>query len=176
MPTPVKYFIAVLRGTLPLDVIQPILESHFGPVDFVSKDYPFDQTNYYESEMGQGLVRSLITFTTLRSPEELASLKVLTNQMEQGHFCTPEKQRTANLDVGYLDHNKIVLASVKGLGQKIYLSQGVYADMVARYKNGRYQPFEWSFPDFKDGRYDAEWTVIRKRYLEQLKEQNLPHS
>ncbi|HMO34611.1 MAG TPA: DUF4416 family protein, partial [Gemmatales bacterium] len=78
-------------------------------------------------------------------------------------------RRNANLDVGYLDHNKIVLASMKGLGQKIYLGHGVYADMVARYKHGRYQPFEWSFPDFKDGRYDLDWLAIRQKYLEQLK-------
>ncbi len=175
-PVPVKYFIAVLRGTHAMADIEAVLQSHIGTIDFNSNDYPFDQTNYYEAEMGQGLARRLVTFTVLRSPEELAPLKILTNQLEQEHFSTASKQRTANLDIGYLDHNKLILASMKGLGQKIYLSQGVYADMVARYKSGRYQPFEWSFPDFKDGRYDAEWASIRKRYLQQLKELNLPHN
>jgi hypothetical protein len=169
MVTPVKYFIAILRGSLPIEHIRPILEQHLGPIDYTSKDYSFDQTNYYEAEMGQHLVRTLVTFQLLRSPEELAGLKLLTNTLEQEHFATSEKKRMANLDVGYLDHNKIVLASIKGLGQKIYLSQGVYADMVARYKHGRYLPFEWSFPDFKDGRYDADWTIIRKTYMNQLK-------
>jgi hypothetical protein len=74
-----------------------------------------------------------------------------------------------NLDSGYLDHNKIVLASAKGLGQKIDIAQGIYADLVARYRQGHYQPFEWSFPDFKDGRYDSELAEIRRRYLQQLR-------
>jgi hypothetical protein len=63
-----------------------------------------------------------------------------------------------------------VLASVKAAGQKIYLAAGIYADLVARYAQGRYQPFAWTFPDFKDGRYDAELETLRSRYLEQIKE------
>jgi hypothetical protein len=77
--------------------------------------------------------------------------------------------RIVNLDAGYLDHNKILLASAKEAGQKVYLDKGIYADLAGRYKDGRYQPFEWSFPDFRDGRYDKELLTMRKRYMAQLK-------
>ena len=73
-----------------------------------------------------------------------------------------------NLDAGYLDHNKIVLASFKGAGQKIYLGNGVWADFIARYSKGRYHPFDWTFPDFKDGRYDLELSQIRAIYRKQI--------
>ena len=77
--------------------------------------------------------------------------------------------RTVNCDAGYLDHNKVVLASAKEAGQKVYLDKGIYADLAGRYKNGAYRPFEWSFPDFKDGRYDKELLAIRALYLKQLR-------
>lgn len=72
----------------------------------------------------------------------------------------------------HADGNKIVLASFKYAGQKIHLGDGVYAGMVARYKHGCYQPFEWTFPDFCDGRYDDELAVVRRTYLQQLRELN----
>ena len=59
---------------------------------------------------------------------------------------------------------------MKGAGQKIYLSNGIYADLVARYAQGLYQPFAWTFPDFKDGRYDVELGQLRALYLHQIKE------
>lgn len=172
-PVPVKFFVALLRGLTPPARILEILEKAWGPVEYQSQLYPFDQTDYYRDEMGDNLQRQLIAFAELRSPEELASAKVRCIEIEQ--TLSTHGKRTANLDIGYLDHNKIVLASVKGLGQKIYLSQGIYADLVARYGHGRYQPFEWTFPDFKAGRYDADLAVIRQTYLEQLKQQRQSH-
>lgn len=172
-PAPVKFFVALLQGLTPPARIIEILEEVWGPVDYQSQPYPFDQTDYYREEMGVDLQRQLISFAKLRSPEELAAAKVRCNEIEE--TMSSAGKRTVNLDIGYLDHNKIVLASVKGLGQKIYLSQGIYADLVARYGHGRYQPFEWTFPDFKDGRYDFDLAHIRQRYLEQLKHARQPH-
>lgn len=166
-PTPVKYFIALLTGLPASERPLSVLEAEWGPIDYCSIDYPFDQTSYYEAEMGPQLQRQLITFATLRSPENLVAAKLRCNVLEESY--SQAGKRLINLDIGYLDHNKIVLASAKGLGQKIYLSQGIYADQVARYKHGRYQPFEWTFPDFKEGRYDTDLALIRQCYMRQLK-------
>ena len=74
-----------------------------------------------------------------------------------------------NLDPGYLDHNKILLASAKEEGQKVYLGDGIYADLMGRYSGGRYQPFDWTFPDFRDGRYDDELGEVRRQFLAHLR-------
>ncbi len=164
---PVKYFVALLWGNAAvLPAAFQALEQRWGPIDYQGNDHPFG-TDYYEPEMGPALQRRLVTFAQLRSPEELPAAKLRCNDLES-RLAGPSGRRV-NLDVGYLDHNKIVLASAKGLGQKLYLSQGIYADLVARYSHGRYQPFEWTFPDFKDGRYDAELAEIRRTYLDQLR-------
>jgi hypothetical protein len=41
--------------------------------------------------------------------------------------------------------------------------------MILRYRDGKYRPFEWTFPDFRDGRYDLELNAIRRIYMAQLK-------
>jgi hypothetical protein len=167
-PEPVKYFVAILwadEDALPQAYER--LAAQWGVIDFTGMDRLFDLTDYYEAEMGSNLFRRLISFETLRSPAELASAKRMCIDLEAD--LRGAQGRCVNLDIGYLDHNKIVLASVKAAGQKIYLSDGVYADLVARYADGRYQPFAWTFPDIKDGRYDAELAVLRGHYLDQIK-------
>lgn len=166
----VKLFVAILyRDAKPLDNALERLKFSWGEVDFVSEPYPFDLTNYYEPEMGSTLSRRLVSLKTLVSPEFLPEQKLFTNQIEDD--LAIDGKRTVNLDVGYLDHNKVVLASLKGAGQKIYLRLGVYADLAARYKSGTYQPFEWSFPDFKDSRYGRDLLTMRELFLAQRKRQ-----
>jgi hypothetical protein len=165
---PVKLLVAILwseEETL-RNAIRD-LERAWGRIDFAGDDHSFDCTDYYEEEMGTALRRRLVSFLELVSPDILVSAKHACNKMED-KWAGP-KGRLINLDIGYLDHNKIVLASFKGAGQKIYLQKGVWADLVARFRSGRYSPFEWTFPDFRDGRFDQELLEIRRLYLRQRK-------
>jgi hypothetical protein len=166
-PEPVKYFVAVLWADDALAEAKGPLSACLGGIDFEGPDRPFDRTDYYEQEMGPALMRRLVAFEPLRGPDELAAAKLACIAVEDA-LAGPAGRRV-NLDVGYLDHNKIVLASVKAAGQKIYLRDGIYADLVGRYEKGRYQPFAWTFPDFKDGRYDEELAALREKYLQQRK-------
>ncbi len=167
-PFPVKYFIAIMfHSPNVLKTTCEILITKWGSIDYTGEDHLFDVTNYYEPEMGTPLLRRLISFENLMCPTVLIDMKLACNHIE--NELAINGKRTVNLDAGYLDHNKVLLASAKEAGQKVYLDKGIYADLSGRYKNGKYQPFEWSFPDFKDGRYDKELLTIRQTYREQLK-------
>ncbi|MDA7979423.1 MAG: DUF4416 family protein [Pirellulales bacterium] len=176
---PVKLLVAVLmRREIAQDMsvwqelISKLVE-HWGECDTQGRDHAFDLTNYYEGEMGTDLVRRLLAFKRLFPPEQIGMAKHICNTMEDGFAATHAdgtRRRRFNLDIGYLDHAKLVLASMKVAGQKIYLGNGVYADPIARYEGGYYRPFPWSFPDFRDGRYGDELNAIRSTYLRQLRE------
>jgi len=169
LPEPVKLLVAVLWADAPpRDEAVGRLVAQWGTVDFTGPDRLFDMTDYYAPEMGAQLYRRLVTFANLIPPESIREAKLFCNALE-GDLAAAGRRRV-NLDVGYLDHNKLVLASAKNAGQKIHLGGGIYADLVGRYKAGRYQPFDWTFPDFEDGRYDPELSAIRQRYLEQRRQ------
>jgi hypothetical protein len=169
MPPLVKLFIAVLATPeVPPGYVAQLVSEVFGSVDFEGPQHPFDVTTYYEDEMGPGLTRSILGFTGPHYADILVGAKLACIELEKGSAI--EGKRMMNLDVGYLDHNKIVLASTKGAGQKLYLDSGIYADYVARYAHGAYNPFDWSFPDFKDGRYNKEFTTMRNSLLARQKD------
>jgi hypothetical protein len=167
-PDPVKLFVAILWADAgAMEAAVQLMQTQWGPIDFTGPDRPFDVTDYYVAEMGAHLKRRIVTFQHLFPLEAFVETKLICNKIEN-QLAAPSGRRV-NLDVGYLDHNKIVLASAKSAGQKMYLGIGIYGDLVGRYAHGRYQPFEWTFPDFKDGRYDPEFETIRRAYLEQLR-------
>ena len=166
---PVKQFVAVLWARP--DALEQALDrlvDVWGTIDYQGKDKPFDMTDYYQPEMGPHLHRRLVSFARLVAPESLVDAKLRCNQIDRE--LADDGRRRVNLDIGYLDHNKVVLGSVKYAGQKIHLGRGIYADMIARYRDGAYRPFQWTFPDFRDGRYDEDLLAMRRRYLQQLRE------
>jgi hypothetical protein len=157
----VKLFVAILGAPgVEQHAVVEALSREFGPLDYQGEPIPFDVTRYYEAEMSADLSRQLVSFTGPHYADSLPWAKLTCMRIEQ-EFAIAGRRRV-NLDAGYLDHNKVVLASTKEAGQKVYLTQGIYADLAARYSQGEYRPFEWSFPDFKDGRYTKDLLNIRR--------------
>lgn len=167
-PKPVKLITAILwNDEYALETALQKMISKWGQIDFQGITHPFSVTNYYEPEMGKNLKRRIISFLKLIPPENIRDIKILSNQIEIE--IKNRKGRSINLDVGFLDHNKVVLASAKYGGQKIHLGKGIYADMILRFKNGTFKPFEWTFMDFRNQQYDKELLAIKRIYLKQIK-------
>jgi hypothetical protein len=109
---PVKRFVAMLWSDPGRreNATERLLDA-WGAIDHAGADHPFDLTDYYRAEMGAGLQRRLLAFEVLMPPDSLAETKLQCNAWERE--LAEAGRRTINLDVGYLDHNKIVLASMK---------------------------------------------------------------
>ncbi len=166
---PVKLIIALLFvDAQRVRLAEQEMTTAFGPIDYISPHFAFETTNYYCDEMGAPITRGFYAFAQLISPEELAAIKLRTNAIE--HALAMNDKRTVNLDPGYLDTDKFVLASLKYHGYKIYLREGIWADMTLHYEKGRFTAMPWSFPDFKSGAYEKEFLRIREIYKKQLKE------
>ena len=166
-PQAVKYFIGALYSDADLlEQAISLCEQRIGKIDLRSEPFPFEVTSYYDHEMGDTISRIIFSFDILLSPGELARLKVMCNEIEDE--LRVGGSRKVNLDVGYLDFHKLVLASAKYNGQKIYLDQGVYADPTLYFEGGQFHAFENTFPDFKSNTYHAVFLKIRNTYKAQL--------
>jgi hypothetical protein len=140
-----------------------ILESHFGRTDLSSGLYPFDLSDYYEAEMGLGLTRQWFSFKVLRDASLLAEWKLICTDIEE-QYLDNRSRRTVNIDPGYLDYGKLVLASFKNAPDKIYMGKGVWAHTCLRYGHGRFTAPDHSFPDFIDGRFNDFMLEVRHGY------------
>ncbi len=167
---PVKAIIGVLTTeTSILPNVYQVLTDQLGLIDFRSEFLSFTSTNYYEDEMGQGLQRQFISFENLIDAGTLADKKLWTNQVEQAFSEKDTSRRRVNLDVGYVCMAKLVLASTKDHAHRIYLRDGIYAEITLRFYRKTFQPWEWTYPDYRSSDYIAIFNQIRTIYREQLK-------
>ena len=167
-PLPVKLFCGVLYSDEQLfKKSQSLLIEKYGEIDFQSDQFRFEISDYYKPEMGWPIYRLFWSFQKLINPDEIARVKIECNKIEDQMALAGN--RKVNLDPGYMDYDKIVLASAKYNGQKVYLNFGIYADLTLRYEKGNFYPYPWSFPDFKSGNYNQTFLGIREIYKAQLK-------
>jgi hypothetical protein len=127
------------------------LVERLGPVALVSPVFTFDQTTYYEASMGTGLQKQFWTFAHLVPPDCLPTLKTLTNTLEAqlaGSGTYPE-ERPLNLDPGLLSLGKLVLATTKDQAHRIYLRDGIFAEVTLQYRAGAFHPWPWTYADYR---------------------------
>ncbi|MCM8780719.1 MAG: DUF4416 family protein [Candidatus Omnitrophica bacterium] len=164
---PVKLIVGfIFRIDDVFEKVKAILEKCFGKIDFESQTLAFTHTDYYEAEFGKDLKRKFISFKKLIPPQNLARIKIITNSIEKRF--TQNKNRQVNLDPGYIDSAKLILASTKDYKHRIYLTQGIYAEVTLFFQNNTFQAWEWTYPDYKTPEYIEIFNQIRRIYREQI--------
>jgi hypothetical protein len=166
---PVKLIVGMFsaHGTL-FDTSRHELSQAYGPVDHTSPVWPFDFTSYYADEFGEHLLRQFLTFSELIDPARLPEIKLLTNSLEQELASGDTRQ--VNIDPGYIDLSKLVLATTKNHQHRLYLGQGIYGEVTLRFTRGSFRPWEWTYPDYRTEHYVGFFNEVRQTYLQQLRD------
>jgi hypothetical protein len=163
-PHPVKLFIGMLSQDMSLiEQLTGSLQDIFGPVDLASPVWPWEHTRYYEKEMGEGLKRKFVFFEKLIHPGAIAEIKLKTMELENQHL-NEKGGREINLDPGYLDAAKIVLASTKDFSHRIYLDKGIYGEVTLMYSGKDYQTLPYTFPDYRTSEYQDIFKAARELF------------
>ena len=168
-PQPAKLVISLLMGDVALaPPVVGALKARFGDIDMLSPWLPFDYTRYYEKEMGAGLQRRMVVLKALVAQTAIVSIKCYTNTLE-GQYSDGGRRRI-NIDPGYLLQERFVLATGKNFSHRIYLDQGIYADLTLIHRRGGYQAQEWTYPDYASPDMLTFLTQVRRKYQIDLKQ------
>ena len=169
---PVKYFSAITFSTeINPNNIYDDLEKLFSPIDSKSEIFNFDRfTSYYQTEMGKGLQKQIVSFLTLMPAEKLPAIKTSTNEIEKKYIS--EGKRTVNIDPGYLTTARMVLATTKDYDHRIYLGMGIFGDIHYRFRKGHFQNNDWTYPDYQQDEIRQYFEKLRTVYLGRLKTWN----
>jgi hypothetical protein len=142
------------------------LTPQLGELEMASLWLPFDNTVYYESEMGRPLFRRFLVFRELIGQADLSRIKQMTNAIEQQTALNGK--RRVNIDPGYLLQERFVLATGKNFTHRIYIGHGIYADLTLIYQKGAFQVLPWTYPDYATPAALQFLEEVRRRYREDL--------
>jgi hypothetical protein len=127
------------------------LEETYGPVGLSSIPFLFNQTRYYEATMGTDLRKQFFAFERLAAPDCLAGVKLHTIALERelAGAATYTEARPLNLDPGVLVLGKFLLATTKDQAHRVYLRDGIFAEVTLRYHAGAFEPWPWTYADYR---------------------------
>jgi hypothetical protein len=171
-PKPAKYFVGLLSSDNQLlNSLETDLMAIFGAIDARSETLPWNLSKFYEEEMGAGLLRRFVSFDKLDSPGNLADIKLKTQLVEEKYRWTrgERKGRRVNIDPGYIEAGKVVLASTKNAKHRIYLKSGIYGETTLLFYDGSLQACPHTYPDYFWGETLNFLASVRCLYLDQLR-------
>ncbi len=168
-PFPGKLVMSIFAKTVELLEEASILCTDlWGDIEQVSGVLSFNQTDYYRPEFGTNLVRRFYCFKKLIPQNYLKSVKVHAHKLEYQNSI--DGRRKFNIDPGLLTLERLILATGKNYAHRIYLGEGVFADLTLIFKQGSFRPLQWTYPDYASPESIEFWNGVRRLYLNELKE------
>ena len=148
VPPPARLFLSVIyREEGRFEEARRRIAERVAPLERASEIFAFDRTDYYEREMGRPLFRRFLVGDGETPRDALPAVKVAAEAIELE--LSEGGRRTVNIDPGLLSEENVVLATGKNYGHRVYLGDGVFADLTLVYgrKEG-YRPLPWTYPDY----------------------------
>jgi hypothetical protein len=165
-PPVLRVLAAFSRYVEALDWTRETIEAAWGPVALESERFDHRETIYYDTTMGTELKKCFFAFETLADPAGLADWKLASNQWELDYqqLSRHPEPRPLNLDPGYLTDAKLVLATTKDRDHRIYLRDGIFAEVTLHFHRGKWEARSWTYPDYQRADYH-EFFLRCREYL-----------
>jgi len=114
------------------------------------------------------------SFERLIEADQLLEIKRQTNVFEDEfapllRTSSTNVKRPVNLDSGYIEQAKVILASTKNFYHRIYLGGGVFGEVTMHFRNNTYQFFPWTYPDYQSKDYQEFFLRMRHIFRSQLR-------
>jgi len=164
VPSPARLVVsAIYRDERRLEEAIPLVVADVGPVTGAGERLPFDRTDYYEGEMGTPLFRRFFVGERPVGRDALARIKVRMEAIEEK--LSEGGRRTVNLDPGILTAENFILATGKNYTHRVYLGEGVFADLTLEYRDGEFRPLPWTYPDYASEGIRSLLRGVRRDHL-----------
>jgi len=172
--------VGMLSGKISLmNEVCGALRDEFGPLFHEYGDIPWNYTDYYRKELGDRVFRRFCFFRRLIPPDRIAEIKRFTNRLEEDHARVGKEGplRRINLDPGYIDSSKVVLATTKDYSHRIYLGRGIFAETTLICIGGRFRPLPHTYPDYRLTEVLGAFNRMRKElaFLRKPERKENPH-
>ncbi len=141
------------------------LIEEFGEIEDISPRFSFSRefSDYYDEELGGEGMRVILSFKEPADASRQAEIKELTNAIEAE--LAVDGCRRVNLDPGFINHGRLMLATTKKAGFRIPLKNGIYTELTLYFEKGEWHHFPWSYRDYKSKLVQDFLSEVRGKYL-----------
>ena len=142
-----------------------LFKKEFGETDAECEEFSFSDefSTYYDEEIGGEGLRRIYSFKELVDPARQADIKTKTNEIEA--IFSEGGNRKINLDPGFINHGRLLLATTKETGFRIPLKDGIYTELTLFWARGGWQKLPWTYRDYQSERVQNFITKVRQSYL-----------
>ena len=146
--------------------IETTLEEEFGSVLLRSELVPFTWTDYYNAELGEGILRRWVIFSPLVNLVEPWRFKHASCKVEDS--LSKNGKRRINVDPGFIRLDGLWLLTTKPAGHRAYLGESVWIELTLRFLHDRCEEMPWTYPDHRDAAAQAFFLKAREFLKKEL--------
>ena len=163
-PPCLQLIAAFSRHESALEWLWERVAAQLSPIAILSPVFPFTESLYYRSTMGDQLKKQFVILASWYDPADLAKHKLMMHAWEGdlAKSFASDVERPLNIDPGYMSMTKLVLASTKNREHRIYLRDGIYAEVTLAFRDQHWQPLPWTYPDYQRDDFRVFFHECRK--------------
>ena len=147
--------------------LKDVIEN-FNSIKIVSEEYLFSHSIYYKEEMGENLKKRFLVFENMIERDYLVEVKKITDEIEK-KYLDEKGNRKINIDPAILNLENFILATNKNFTHRIYLRDGVFADLTLIYKKKKgYTELDWTYADYSSEETKSFLNNVRDLFYNRL--------